>query len=137
MDKNRTWPIAKETKKEIITVFVSSSAWYENYSNFDKIADFSTMQSCDHYIFLDLKKWLKEKKEKRKGKGKGKSKEEKRGRDEKSHEEKEKSSLKKYKRGKFLKLQSVRHRAVKDEHYMCIPKLEMYLKLLHDDVLVM
>ncbi|KAF8995260.1 hypothetical protein BDQ17DRAFT_1330675 [Cyathus striatus] len=117
MDKNRTWPIAKATKKEIVTVFVSSSAWYENYSNFDKIADFPTMQSwlvededspsdlnlwgfeSDHYTFLDLKKWLKEKKEKRKGKGKGKgkSKEEKGGRDEKSHEEKEKSSSKKHK----------------------------------------
>ncbi|KAF8987170.1 hypothetical protein BDQ17DRAFT_1435806 [Cyathus striatus] len=115
MDKNRTWPIAKATKKEIVTVFVSSSAWYENYSNFDKIADFPTMQSwlvededspsdldlwgfeSDHYTFLDLKKWLKEKKEKRKGKGKGNSKEEKGGRDEKSHEEKEKSSLKKHK----------------------------------------
>ncbi|KAF9008197.1 hypothetical protein BDQ17DRAFT_1422270 [Cyathus striatus] len=115
MDKNRTWPIAKATKKEIVTVFVSSSAWYENYSNFDKIVDFPTMQSwlvededspsdldlwgfeSYHYTFLDLKKWLKEKKEKRKGKGKGKSKEEKGGRDEKSHEEKEKSSSKKHK----------------------------------------
>ncbi|KAF8994205.1 hypothetical protein BDQ17DRAFT_1331277 [Cyathus striatus] len=30
--------------------------------------------------------------------------------------------------GQLKPLQSVRHRAVKDEHYMCIPKLEMYLK---------
>ncbi|KAF8989472.1 hypothetical protein BDQ17DRAFT_1434442 [Cyathus striatus] len=45
ISENRTWPIAKATKKEIVTVFVSSSAWYENYSNFDKIADFPTMQS--------------------------------------------------------------------------------------------
>ncbi|KAF8994280.1 hypothetical protein BDQ17DRAFT_1331209 [Cyathus striatus] len=114
MDKNRTWPIAKATKKEIVTVFVSSSAWYENYSNFDKIADFPAMQSWlaededsptdldlwgierDYYTFLDLKRWLKEKKEKRKGKGKGKSKEEKGGKDEKAHEDKEKSSSKKH-----------------------------------------
>ncbi|KAF8977539.1 hypothetical protein BDQ17DRAFT_1339177 [Cyathus striatus] len=114
MDKNRTWPVAKATKKEIVTVFVSSSAWYENYSNFDKIADFPAMQSWlaededsptdldlwgferDYYTFLDLKRWLKEKKEKRKGKGKGKSKEEKGGKDEKAHEDKEKSSSKKH-----------------------------------------
>ncbi|KAF8994116.1 hypothetical protein BDQ17DRAFT_1331291 [Cyathus striatus] len=114
MDKNRTWPIAKATKKEIVMVFVSSSAWYENYSNFDKIADFPAMQSWlaededsptdldlwgferDYYTFLDLKRWLKEKKEKRKGKGKGKSKEEKGGKDEKAHEDKEKSSSKKH-----------------------------------------
>ncbi|KAF9002695.1 hypothetical protein BDQ17DRAFT_1242905 [Cyathus striatus] len=113
MDKNRTWPIAKATKKEIVMVFVSSSAWYENYSNFDKIADFPAMQSWlaededsptdldlwgferDYYTFLDLKRWLKEKKEKRKGKGKGKgkSKEEKGGKNEKAHEDKEKSIL--------------------------------------------
>ncbi|KAF8989060.1 hypothetical protein BDQ17DRAFT_1547710 [Cyathus striatus] len=95
MEKNRTWPVAKATKKEIISVFVSSLAWYDNYSNFDKIANFPAMQAwlagdeespanldlwgfeSDHYTFLDLKKWLKEKVEKRKGKGKGKSKEEK------------------------------------------------------------
>ncbi|KAF8990911.1 hypothetical protein BDQ17DRAFT_1333189 [Cyathus striatus] len=111
MDKNRTWPVAKATKKEIITVFVSSSAWYENYSNFDKIADFPAIQSWlaededsptdldlwgferDYYMFLDLKRWLKEKKKKRKGKGK--SKEEKGGKDEKAHENKEKSGSKK------------------------------------------
>ncbi|KAF8984005.1 hypothetical protein BDQ17DRAFT_1336320 [Cyathus striatus] len=109
MDKNRTWPVAKTTKKEIITVFVSSSAWYENNSNFDKIADFPAMQSWlaededsptdldlwgferDYYMFLDLKRWLKEKKEKRKGKGKGKGK----SKEEKAHEDKEKSSSKK------------------------------------------
>ncbi|KAF8989618.1 hypothetical protein BDQ17DRAFT_1333964 [Cyathus striatus] len=116
MDKNRTWSVAKATKKEIVTVFVSSSAWYKNYSNFDKIADFPAMQSWlaededsptdldlwgferDYYTFLDLKRWLKEKKEKRKGKGKGKgkSKEEKGGKDEKAHEDKEKSSSKKH-----------------------------------------
>ncbi|KAF8998030.1 hypothetical protein BDQ17DRAFT_1391787 [Cyathus striatus] len=45
----------------------------------------------DHYTFLDLKKWLKEKVEKRKGKGKGKSKEEKGDKDEGTSERKEKS----------------------------------------------
>ncbi|KAF8992029.1 hypothetical protein BDQ17DRAFT_1546626 [Cyathus striatus] len=109
MEKNRTWPVAKATKKEIISVFVSSSAWYDNYSNFDKIANFPAMQAwlagdkespadldlwgfeSDHYTFLDLKKWLKENVEKRKGKGKGKSKEEKGDKDEGTSERKEKS----------------------------------------------
>ncbi|KAF8999983.1 hypothetical protein BDQ17DRAFT_1427467 [Cyathus striatus] len=45
----------------------------------------------DHYTFLDLKKWLKEKVEKKKGKGKGKSKEEKGDKDEGTSERKEKS----------------------------------------------
>ncbi|KAF8979594.1 hypothetical protein BDQ17DRAFT_1394509 [Cyathus striatus] len=110
MDKNRTWPVAKATKKEIISVFVSSSAWYDNYLNFDKIANFSAMHAwlagdeesptdldlwgfeSDHYTFLDLKKWLKEKVEKRKGKGKSKSKEEKGDKDEGTSERKEKSN---------------------------------------------
>ncbi|KAF8989993.1 hypothetical protein BDQ17DRAFT_1333748 [Cyathus striatus] len=109
MEKNRTWPVAKATKKETISVFVSSSAWYDNYLNFDKIANFPAMQAwlagdeespanldlwgfeSDHYTFLDLKKWLKEKVEKRKGKGKGKSKEEKEEKDEGTSERKEKS----------------------------------------------
>ncbi|KAF8995331.1 hypothetical protein BDQ17DRAFT_1430480 [Cyathus striatus] len=109
MDKNRTWPVAKATKKEIISVFVSSSAWYDNYLNFDKIANFPAMYAwlagdeesptdldlwgfeSDHYMFLDLKKWLKEKVEKRKGKGKSKSKEEKGDKDESTSERKEKS----------------------------------------------
>ncbi|KAF9001465.1 hypothetical protein BDQ17DRAFT_1327140 [Cyathus striatus] len=85
-------------------------AWYENYSNFDKIADFPAMQSWlaededsptdldlwgferDYYTFLDLKRWLKKKKEKRKGKGKGKGK----GKEEKEGKDKEKSSSKKH-----------------------------------------
>ncbi|KAF9012771.1 hypothetical protein BDQ17DRAFT_1321712 [Cyathus striatus] len=84
-------------------------SWYDNYSNFDKIANFPAMQAwlagdeesptdldlwgfeSDHYTFLDLKKWLKEKVEKRKGKGKGKSKEEKGDKDEGTSERKEKS----------------------------------------------
>ncbi|KAF8991028.1 hypothetical protein BDQ17DRAFT_1333121 [Cyathus striatus] len=88
MDKNRTWPVAKATKKEIVTVFVSSSACPTDLDlwGFER----------DYYTFLDLKRWLKEKKEKRKGKGKGKSKEEKGGKDEKAHEDKEKSSSKKH-----------------------------------------
>ncbi|KAF9000497.1 hypothetical protein BDQ17DRAFT_1391316 [Cyathus striatus] len=110
MDKNRTWPVAKATKKEIISVFVLSSTWYDNYSNFDKIANFPAMHAwlagdkesptdldlwgfeSDHYTFLDLKKWLKEKVEKRKGKGKSKSKEEKGDKDEGTSERKEKSN---------------------------------------------
>ncbi|KAF8991719.1 hypothetical protein BDQ17DRAFT_1432919 [Cyathus striatus] len=112
MDKNRTWPVAKATKKEIISIFVSSSAWYDNYSNFDNIANFPAMHAwlagdeesptdldlwgfeSDHYTFLDLKKWLKEKVEKRKGKGKSKSKEEKGDKDEGTSERKEKSKQK-------------------------------------------
>ncbi|KAF8991782.1 hypothetical protein BDQ17DRAFT_1332674 [Cyathus striatus] len=45
----------------------------------------------DHYMFLHLKKWLKEKVEKRKGKGKSKSKEEKGDKDEDTIQRKEKS----------------------------------------------
>ncbi|KAF8979685.1 hypothetical protein BDQ17DRAFT_1338137 [Cyathus striatus] len=100
MDKNRTWPVAKATKKEIVTVFVSSSACNAVLVGEDE--DSPTDLDLwgferDYYTFLDLKRWLKEKKEKRKGKGKGKSKEEKGGKDEKAHEDKEKSSSKKHK----------------------------------------